>query len=120
MVLLVDLLFVVPRFEAIFKGFGTKLPALTEWLLIASRWTRGGLWVLFVVLPVPFGFLVALVQPVRPEPEDPGDVRAPRRRRPSTRWLFRLVALAIVLIALVTVLALFLPMIALIQAVSGK
>jgi type IV pilus assembly protein PilC len=118
MVLLVDLLFVVPRFEAIFKDFGTKLPVMTEWLLIASRWTRGGLWVLFVVLPVPFGFLVALVQPVGPEPEESGDVRTPRRGRPRRWWIFRLVALAIVVIALVTVFALFLPMITLIQAVS--
>ena len=118
MVLLLDLLFVVPRFEPIFRDFGTKLPVMTEWLLTASRWTRGGLWVLFLVLPVALGFVVARVQPVGPEMEDPDDVQTPRRRRPRTWWPFRLVAFAILIIALVTVFALFLPMITLLEAVS--
>jgi type IV pilus assembly protein PilC len=119
MVLLVDLVFVVPRFEAIFKDFGTTLPVMTQWLLIASRWTTGGLWVLFLVLPVLFGFLVALVQPVGPEPENPAELHAPRRRRPGSWWMFRFAMLVILAIVIVTVFALFLPMITLIQAVSG-
>jgi len=119
-VLMVDLLFVVPRFEAIFKDFAVKLPLATQWLLIASRWTTGGLWALFLVMPVLFGFLVARVQPVGPEPEDPEEAHGPRRRWPGSWWMFRLAMMAILAIVLVTVFALFLPMVTLIQAVSGK
>ena len=119
LVLLLDLLFVVPRFETIFKDFGTKLPALTQWLLDASRWTSRGLWIVFLVLPVAMGFLVARVQPVAPEPTHPGETRLPRRRRPGSWWIFRLAMLGILIIILVTVLALFLPMISLIQSVSA-
>ena len=118
MVLLVDLLFIVPRFETIFKDFAVKLPVMTQWLLIASRWARGGLWVLFLVLPVLFGFVVAMVQRLGPEPDGLAEAHASRRRRLGSWWMFRLAMAAILAIALVTVLALFLPMITLIQAVS--
>ena len=33
--------FIIPKFEEIFTDFGVKLPALTVWLISASRWVAG-------------------------------------------------------------------------------
>ena len=42
------LLFVVPQFESIFKGFGAELPAFTQLIVNASRWLQGS-WYFFVI-----------------------------------------------------------------------
>ncbi|MGI2114786.1 type II secretion system F family protein [Shewanella frigidimarina] len=42
------LLFVVPQFESIFKGFGAELPAFTQLIVNASRWLQAS-WYFFVV-----------------------------------------------------------------------
>lgn len=115
-VLAIDLLFVVPPFEAIFKDFGTVLPAPTTWLLAASRFAARGGWVILIVFPVIAGFLGALRRARVPA----ADVQSERRgwlRRMSLLGL--LVLLAVSAIVVVTMIALFLPMISLIQAVSG-
>jgi type IV pilus assembly protein PilC len=33
--------FIIPKFEEIFRDFGVALPALTVWLITASRWVAG-------------------------------------------------------------------------------
>jgi type IV pilus assembly protein PilC len=35
------MVFIIPKFEEIFKDFGVSLPALTMWLIGASRWFAG-------------------------------------------------------------------------------
>jgi type II secretory pathway component PulF len=118
-VLLLVLLVLLPPFEQIFKDFGTKLPAVTQVLLDLSRWTRRGAWVALVVLPVVTGFVVALLDdPAAPTQADV-DVVATRRRRPVRLWSFRLASLAIAVILILTTLAMFMPMISLIEAVSA-
>ncbi|MFT5712762.1 MAG: type IV pilus assembly protein PilC [Glaciecola sp.] len=42
------LLFVVPQFESIFKGFGAELPAFTQLIVNASRWLQAS-WYFFVI-----------------------------------------------------------------------
>ena len=53
------MIFIIPKFEEIFKDFGVELPALTIWLMNTSRWFVGGIagqkfagfWYLLVGLP---------------------------------------------------------------------
>jgi type II secretory pathway component PulF len=115
-VLLLDLLVVVPRFGAIFRDFAAPLPGITELLLSVSRFFAGGAWVVFLVLPVVIGFLAALLAPAQPAVE-PSEGR---RRRRTISLMYLLMTLAIAAILLVTIVALFMPMIALVNAVSGK
>ncbi len=35
------MIFIIPKFEAIFKDFGVALPWLTQWLIQTSRWVAG-------------------------------------------------------------------------------
>jgi len=35
------MVFIIPKFEEIFKDFGVALPALTRWLMATSRWFAG-------------------------------------------------------------------------------
>jgi type IV pilus assembly protein PilC len=35
------MVFIIPKFEEIFRDFGVKLPALTIWLIDTSRWVAG-------------------------------------------------------------------------------
>ena len=94
-------LFVVPRFEDIFRDFGTKLPAVTVALLRLSRALAGGLvvvvWVLAavpVVVSIPLGL--------------------------TGRRMLRLVTFLLLAGAVLwVVLALFMPYVTLIQTVSG-
>ena len=58
MVSAVLLIFVVPQFEEVFKGFGADLPAFTQMIVNASRFLTTWWWaVLAVVAGVVFGFL---------------------------------------------------------------
>lgn len=41
------LIFVVPQFEELFKGFGADLPAFTQWLIDISRWLQSYWYILF-------------------------------------------------------------------------
>ncbi len=70
--------FVVPRFEAMFSGFGAELPAFTRALLGLSEQLRGGGWVVMLALLAGGTVLVILA----------GRVPALRRRR--DHWLLRL------------------------------
>jgi type IV pilus assembly protein PilC len=52
------LIYVVPQFEEVFKGFGADLPAFTQMIVNASRFLIAWWWaVLGTVLAVIFGFL---------------------------------------------------------------
>jgi type IV pilus assembly protein PilC len=44
------LLFVIPQFESLFKGFGADLPAFTQFVIDMSRWLQDNWYFLFGVL----------------------------------------------------------------------
>jgi len=44
------LLFVIPQFESLFKGFGAELPAFTQMVIDMSRWMQANWWIMFVLL----------------------------------------------------------------------
>jgi type IV pilus assembly protein PilC len=51
------LLFVIPQFESLFKGFGADLPAFTRMVINMSRWMQANGWMLLgVVLAAGFTF----------------------------------------------------------------
>jgi type IV pilus assembly protein PilC len=51
------LLFVIPQFEALFKGFGADLPAFTQLVINMSRWMQDNGWILLIFLgAAAFGF----------------------------------------------------------------
>jgi hypothetical protein len=100
---------VVPRFEEIFRDFGTKLPTLTVYVLIVSRafghdygWLI--VWALALAIPV----AVARLRPWPP-------------RRPGSGWgvsIFVTVLLIGLLLVLIYAL-LQLPFVTILQSVSG-
>ncbi len=58
MVSAVLLIFVVPQFEDVFKGFGAELPAFTQMIVNASRFMTSYWWlILGIVVGTIFGFL---------------------------------------------------------------
>jgi type IV pilus assembly protein PilC len=51
------LLFVIPQFESLFKGFGADLPAFTQFVVDMSRWMQSKGWMLlFIVGGIVFAF----------------------------------------------------------------
>jgi len=44
------LLFVIPQFESLFKGFGADLPAFTAFVISLSRWMQDNGWLLLIAL----------------------------------------------------------------------
>lgn len=46
------MIFVIPKFETIFKDFGTKLPGITQFLMDASRWFANWGWAYVVASPI--------------------------------------------------------------------
>jgi len=44
------LIFVIPQFESLFKGFGADLPAFTQFVIGMSRWMQHNGWFLLVTL----------------------------------------------------------------------
>ncbi|MCY2951728.1 MAG: hypothetical protein NTU53_07085 [Planctomycetota bacterium] len=103
-------LFVVPRFEAIFKDFKVQLPTVTLTVLAWSRWLRGGFgWLALLPLPVVIAFLV-------PPTPDRHDARASI----ASRILLVLGLFVLVLSVFVFVAALMLPLLPLSGAISGK
>jgi type IV pilus assembly protein PilC len=46
------LLFVIPQFESLFKGFGADLPAFTQFVVNLSRWMQAKGWTLFIIVGV--------------------------------------------------------------------
>lgn len=58
------MIFVIPKFEDIFKDFKAELPAVTKLLLVMSRWfappTNG--WAYIIAFPFIWGFLIKLAK----------------------------------------------------------
>jgi type IV pilus assembly protein PilC len=44
------LLFVIPQFESLFKGFGADLPAFTQMVINMSRWMQSNGWLLLIIV----------------------------------------------------------------------
>jgi type IV pilus assembly protein PilC len=44
------LLFVIPQFESLFKGFGADLPAFTQFVVNMSRWMQAKGWMLLIIV----------------------------------------------------------------------
>jgi len=62
------LLFVIPQFESLFKGFGADLPAFTQFVINMSRWMQDNGWVLliiFVATVFVFGYFYKRSRPMR-------------------------------------------------------
>lgn len=68
------MVFIIPKFEEIFREFGVKLPALTLWLTSTSRWVAGTAnpdqavpgWVFIVFSPVILWALFKLIRKAGP------------------------------------------------------
>ncbi len=62
------LLFVIPQFEELFKGFGAELPAFTQMVINMSRWMQANWWFMFLVLggaAFAFGYFYKRSRPMR-------------------------------------------------------
>jgi type IV pilus assembly protein PilC len=44
------LIFVIPQFESLFKGFGADLPAFTQFVINMSRWMQDNGWMLLIIV----------------------------------------------------------------------
>ena len=44
------LIFVIPQFETLFKGFGADLPAFTQMVVSLSRWVQHSGWIMLIVI----------------------------------------------------------------------
>jgi type IV pilus assembly protein PilC len=44
------LIFVIPQFESLFKGFGADLPAFTQMVVNLSRWVQHSGWMMLIVI----------------------------------------------------------------------
>jgi type IV pilus assembly protein PilC len=56
------MIFVIPKFEQIFKDFGTKLPKITQILLDVSRWFANWGWAYVLASPIVFMLLWKLIR----------------------------------------------------------
>src|SRR5438034_3847743 len=57
------MIFVIPKFEQIFKDFGTKLPGVTQLLLDISRWFANWGWCYVLVSPIVVVLVWKLLRP---------------------------------------------------------
>ena len=105
-VITLAMVFVIPRFEQIFKDFKMDLPGPTKLLLAISRWfTNNYGWAVSAVACTALAVGLAFL-----------DGRARRRGR----WFYPLLAaLVFVGVVVFVVIALFLPMITLVEGISG-
>src|SRR4051812_14495219 len=55
------MLYIIPKFEKIFKDFNMKLPAITEWLMATSKWF-GTYWYVLPLFPLSFWLLLKLIR----------------------------------------------------------
>jgi type IV pilus assembly protein PilC len=67
------MVFIIPKFEEIFKDFGVDLPPLTMWLMATSRWFAGSMagqvipgWIMVLPSPFIFWFLFKLIRKTEP------------------------------------------------------
>ena len=107
--LLLVMIFVIPKFEAIFADFGTRLPAITQFLIDVARICARFGWLPAALFPLAAGFVFPLF--VQPD-----------LRHAHARVLIALLLVLVMLLAtlLILIIALFMPMLSLIQNISGK
>ncbi len=55
------MIWIIPKFEKIFKDFGMKLPALTQWLIDTSRWFSNYYYVL-PLIPLSIWLMIKLIR----------------------------------------------------------
>src|SRR5438477_5694529 len=56
------MIFVIPKFEQIFKDFGTKLPSITQMLLDVSRWFANWGWAYVLASPIVISLIWKLIR----------------------------------------------------------
>lgn len=105
------LVFIVPRFEAIFKDFKTELPGITKLILSISRWTANEYGWAFLPLIIVAVVVPGLLLDLRSTTGN--EVRL--YRRVATRLLL----VAVILFTGLAMIACVIPMLDLINAVSG-
>jgi type IV pilus assembly protein PilC len=62
------LLFVIPQFESLFKGFGADLPTFTQFVIDMSRWMQNNGWMLLIIVGAAafgFGYFYKRSRPMR-------------------------------------------------------
>ena len=62
------LIFVIPQFESLFKGFGADLPAFTQFVINMSRWMQDNGWMLLIIVVAAaftFGYFYKRSRPMR-------------------------------------------------------
>ena len=62
------LIFVIPQFESLFKGFGADLPAFTQFVVGMSRWMQAKGWLLLIIVVavvVTFAYFYKRSRPLR-------------------------------------------------------
>jgi type IV pilus assembly protein PilC len=62
------LLFVIPQFESLFKGFGADLPAFTQFVVDMSRWMQSSGWMLLLgvaIVVTSFAYFYKRSRPLR-------------------------------------------------------
>jgi type IV pilus assembly protein PilC len=62
------LIFVIPQFESLFKGFGAELPAFTAMVIGMSRWMQHNGWMLLIIVggaAFTFGYFYKRSRPMR-------------------------------------------------------
>jgi type IV pilus assembly protein PilC len=62
------LIFVIPQFESLFKGFGADLPAFTQFVINLSRWMQSNGWMLLIIVVAAaftFGYFYRRSRPMR-------------------------------------------------------
>ena len=96
------LLLVIPRIETVYADFGVKLPMVTAIILDASRFLRTPIGWAFGILIAGVVGVVFAVLPIK------------------GRWLRLLVMTILALLVIALALALFMPMISLIESISGS
>jgi len=103
-------LLVAPKFQEIFKDFRTTLPLFTQYTMALAYYVRSGLWVVIVLGGLTLPLLSAWISSRQPT------------RRDRAMWaffVFNIMFLLTLLGVILGGLALYLPLIKLIQSVSG-
>jgi type II secretory pathway component PulF len=101
---------VAPVFGNIFRESKTTLPAMTEWLLDMSDFFRAGGWIVPIIAAIGIAFIPTTITARIPD----------RAHRVLCVLIYLILVLMLILLETSTLaVALFLPMVKLIQSLSG-
>lgn len=101
----------VPFFEATFRDFKATLPAFTQGYLAFARGFRAFGWAPAALVPVAWGFLTPLLFAGRLD-------SSPAQRRTRRFFAIRLAMVALMIFLAISALALFLPLVSLVQSLT--